>query len=94
MSVYIRGCICLPISFLSSLCVPTFSLWSLSGLSLVSLCPSLSLSISLSLVRTKYASKLGNLADPKWSKQAVHCLNDLITNALQHIPDCIEFLSR
>jgi farnesyl-diphosphate farnesyltransferase len=43
---------------------------------------------------TKYASKLEDFKDPQNAKNAVHCLNDLITNALQHLPDCLEYMAR
>ena len=43
---------------------------------------------------TKYASKLEDFRKPENAKNAVHCLNDLITNALQHLPDCLEYMSR
>jgi farnesyl-diphosphate farnesyltransferase len=43
---------------------------------------------------TKYASKLDEFKDPQNAKNAVHCLNDLITNALHHLPDCLEYMSR
>jgi len=43
---------------------------------------------------SKYANKLEDFKDPKYAKDAVHCLNDLITNAFQHIPDCLDYMSR
>lgn len=43
---------------------------------------------------TKYASKLDAFKAPQHAREAVHCLNDLITNALQHLPDCLEYMSR
>jgi len=42
----------------------------------------------------KYTDKLENFADPHYRREAVHCLNDLVTNALQHIPECLEYMSR
>lgn len=43
---------------------------------------------------TKYATKLDEFKAPQHAKEAVHCLNDLITNALQHLPDCLEYMAR
>lgn len=43
---------------------------------------------------TKYAKKLDEFKNVQHAKEAVHCLNDLITNALQHLPDCLEYMSR
>jgi len=45
-------------------------------------------------VWSKYANKLEDFKEQKYAKEAVHCLNDLITNAFQHIPDCLEYMSR
>jgi len=44
-------------------------------------------------VWNKYADKLEDFKDPKNSTQAVYCLNELITNAMQHIPDCLDYMS-
>ena len=41
-------------------------------------------------VWSRYTAKLDNFRDPSNSKEAVQCLNHLITNALSHIPDCLE----
>lgn len=43
---------------------------------------------------TKYAKKLEDFKNPQNADSAVHCLNDLITNALQHLPDCLEYMAR
>lgn len=45
-------------------------------------------------VWSKYVKKLGDFAKPENIDLAVQCLNELITNALQHIPDVITYLSR
>ncbi|XP_036744908.1 squalene synthase isoform X2 [Manis pentadactyla] len=45
-------------------------------------------------VWSKYVKKLGDFAKPENVDMAVQCLNELITNALQHIPDVITYLSR
>ncbi|XP_037382456.1 squalene synthase isoform X2 [Talpa occidentalis] len=42
----------------------------------------------------KYVKKLGDFAKPENIDVAVQCLNELITNALQHLPDVITYLSR
>lgn len=43
---------------------------------------------------SKYVKKLGDFAKPENIDFAVQCLNELITNALHHIPDVITYLSR
>jgi len=45
-------------------------------------------------VWAKYAERLSDFKDQAYSTEAVWCLNDLISNALQHIPDCLEYMSR
>ncbi|XP_004433567.1 PREDICTED: squalene synthase isoform X1 [Ceratotherium simum simum] len=45
-------------------------------------------------VWSKYVKKLGDFAKPENIDLAVQCLNELITNALHHIPDVITYLSR
>lgn len=45
-------------------------------------------------VWSKYVKKLGDFAKPQNIDSAVQCLNELITNALHHIPDVITYLSR
>jgi len=45
-------------------------------------------------VWNKYAERLEQLKEQKYAVQAVLCLNDLITNAMQHLPDCLDYLSR
>ncbi|XP_036854799.1 squalene synthase isoform X1 [Manis javanica] len=45
-------------------------------------------------VWSKYVKKLGDFAKPENVDMAVQCLNELITNALHHIPDVITYLSR
>ncbi|XP_050389629.1 squalene synthase isoform X1 [Patella vulgata] len=42
----------------------------------------------------KYASELGDLAKEENVDKSVQCLNELITNALELIPDCIKYMSR
>ena len=42
----------------------------------------------------KYTPKLEELAKTKNRQKAVTCLNELITNALQHVPDVLIYLSR
>ncbi|XP_066451101.1 squalene synthase-like isoform X2 [Eleutherodactylus coqui] len=45
-------------------------------------------------VWSKYSKNLSDLAKPENIVPAVQCLNDLVTNALQHIPDFLLYLSR
>lgn len=42
----------------------------------------------------KYVKKVEDLKDPKYRKEAVQCLNEMVMNALTHIPDAIEYLNR
>ncbi|PKA51980.1 Squalene synthase [Apostasia shenzhenica] len=44
-------------------------------------------------VWSKYADKLEDLKYEENSVKAVQCLNDLVTNALIHAEDCLEYLS-
>jgi len=41
----------------------------------------------------KYANNLDDFAKNPESKQSLACLNHMLTDALQHIPDCLEYLS-
>uniref|UniRef100_A0A8C8RR86 Squalene synthase n=1 Tax=Pelusios castaneus TaxID=367368 RepID=A0A8C8RR86_9SAUR len=45
-------------------------------------------------VWSRYTEKLCDVAKPENSDVAVQCLNELITNALQHVPDVLMYLSR
>ncbi|XP_063297683.1 squalene synthase-like [Pelobates fuscus] len=45
-------------------------------------------------VWSKYGKKLSDLAKPENIVPALQCLNELITNALQHVPDVLTYLSR
>ncbi|XP_049722391.1 squalene synthase isoform X1 [Elephas maximus indicus] len=45
-------------------------------------------------VWSRYVKKLSDFAKPENIDFAVQCLNELITNALHHIPDVITYLSR
>jgi len=42
----------------------------------------------------KYAHKLEDFKYNQYETQAVYCLNELITNALHHIPDCLEYMAK
>nr|XP_033792208.1 squalene synthase-like isoform X2 [Geotrypetes seraphini] len=42
----------------------------------------------------KYTKKLSDLAKPENIDMAVQCMNELITNALHHVPDVLTYLSR
>lgn len=45
-------------------------------------------------VWSKYGEKLSDLAREDKREDAVECLNELISNALELIPDCILYMSR
>ncbi|XP_065257300.1 squalene synthase isoform X2 [Emys orbicularis] len=45
-------------------------------------------------VWSRYAKKLSDLAKPENIDVAIQCMNELITNALHHIPDVLTYLSR
>eukprot|EP00062_Callorhinchus_milii_P025961 gi/632987530/ref/XP_007882609.1/ PREDICTED: squalene synthase [Callorhinchus milii] len=45
-------------------------------------------------VWSKYAETLSDLASPANLQTALQCMNDLITGALQHVPDVLKYLSR
>ncbi|XP_040283128.1 squalene synthase-like [Bufo bufo] len=45
-------------------------------------------------VWSKYGKKLSDFAKPENIVPAVQCLNELVTNALQHVPDVLLYLSR
>ncbi|MEE6477094.1 hypothetical protein FKM82_011357 [Ascaphus truei] len=45
-------------------------------------------------VWSKYGKKLSDLAKPENIVPAMQCMNELITNALQHVPDVLTYLSR
>ncbi|KAM4770730.1 squalene synthase isoform 2-T2 [Rhinophrynus dorsalis] len=45
-------------------------------------------------VWSKYGKKLSDLANPDNIVPAVQCMNELITNALHHVPDVLTYLSR
>ena len=42
----------------------------------------------------KYADSLQSLKEPQNVRKGVACLNELVTNALHHIPDVLTYLSR
>ncbi|KAJ9189670.1 hypothetical protein P3X46_000935 [Hevea brasiliensis] len=42
---------------------------------------------------SKYVNKLEDLKDEENSVKAVQCLNDMITNALIHVDDCLTYMS-
>jgi len=41
-----------------------------------------------------YVPTIHHLGNPNYKKEALCCLNELVTNALYHLPYCIDFLSR
>eukprot|EP00002_Diphylleia_rotans_P006551 TRINITY_DN15910_c0_g1_i1.p1 TRINITY_DN15910_c0_g1~~TRINITY_DN15910_c0_g1_i1.p1 ORF type:complete len:424 (+),score=113.87 TRINITY_DN15910_c0_g1_i1:50-1321(+) len=42
----------------------------------------------------RYASRLEDFTKATNRKKAMECLNDLVTDALRHIPDCIKYMSQ
>lgn len=42
----------------------------------------------------KYTEEADGFSKPEKLDDAIACLNELVTNALEHIPDCLEYLSR
>lgn len=45
-------------------------------------------------VWSRYTKKLSDLTKPENIDMAVQCMNELITNALRHVPDVLTYLSR
>ncbi|EGG20766.1 farnesyl-diphosphate farnesyltransferase [Cavenderia fasciculata] len=43
---------------------------------------------------SKYTVKLDNFKNPQYASSALHCLNDLITNALSHTIVCLDYMGR
>jgi len=41
-----------------------------------------------------YCEKLEDFKEDQHTQKAVYCLNHLITNAFEHIPDCLDYMSR
>ena len=37
----------------------------------------------------KYATRLAEFKQPAHTAAAVHCLNDMVLNALGHVPSCL-----
>ena len=42
----------------------------------------------------KYAEKLEDFKDPENAQQAVSCLNELVTDALQHAPYSLQYMAK
>jgi len=42
----------------------------------------------------KYSSRIEDLKEDQYAKEAVMCLNDMVADAMKHVPDCLEYLSR
>ena len=42
----------------------------------------------------KYAKKLEDFKSPENSRQAVGCLNELVTDALRHAPHCLQYMAK
>jgi len=45
-------------------------------------------------VWAKYTDKLENFKQPQYSKQAVNCLNHLVTDALSLVPTCLDYMEK
>ncbi|XP_077990263.1 squalene synthase-like [Glandiceps talaboti] len=43
---------------------------------------------------SKYGENLEDFKESKNFEKSVHCLNDLVTNALDHVPDVLKYMSR
>jgi hypothetical protein len=50
--------------------------------------------IIIYVIRSKYTNKLENFKEDIYSKEAVQCLNHLITLAVEHIPDCLHYMNQ
>ncbi len=42
--------------------------------------------------RGKYAESIEDLKEPQNAKQALECLNEMVTNAMEHVTDCLDYL--
>jgi len=42
--------------------------------------------------RGKYAKNIGDLKEPENKEQALQCLNEMVTNAMAHINDCLDYM--
>lgn len=42
----------------------------------------------------KYVKRVQDLKEPQYKRQAIQCLNEMITNAMQHVPDCVDYLGK
>lgn len=40
----------------------------------------------------KYAKNIGDLKEPENKEQALQCLNEMVTNAMAHINDCLDYM--
>jgi len=40
----------------------------------------------------KYAKKIGDLKEPENKEAALQCLNEMVTNAMAHINDCLDYM--
>jgi farnesyl-diphosphate farnesyltransferase len=40
----------------------------------------------------KYVPDVADMKKPEMKQQSLHCLNDMIANALVHIPDCLDYM--
>lgn len=45
-------------------------------------------------VWSKHARSLEDFKEPENIEGAVHCLNELVTDAMRHIPSCLDYMSR
>jgi farnesyl-diphosphate farnesyltransferase len=43
---------------------------------------------------SKYSDKLDNFKKPEYANKAIYCLNEMVTDALSHVPACLDYMSR
>jgi len=46
------------------------------------------------LSRGKYVPRVQDLKERKYKKEALMCLNEMVTNALAHVEDCLDYLDK
>ena len=46
------------------------------------------------MCRKKHVPAISNLKDLQYKREALHCLNELVTNALTHAEDVLDYLDK
>lgn len=46
------------------------------------------------MCRGKYTNNFKLFKERAYEREAVQCLNDMVTDALRHVPDCVEYLTQ